>query len=307
MSHAQIMHTVMEENALLPLPDVTLSVSKLAESDLNETIAFLSERPVHTVCMLGMIRDNGLVSELNRGTFYGCRNSEGRLEAVALIGHATLIETRTRGAIHELARTAQLHNRLHLIMAEQEKVEEFWNHYSDDGQSMRLACRELLFELRHSVELLQPVAGLRLATLEDLPLVAPVQAAMAEEESGINPMTVDPEGFMKRCARRIGKNRVWVVVEGDRLIFKTDVQAQTSEVIYLEGIYVAPDRRGTGLGRRCFTEVCRTLLDQTRSICLLVNEENERAHSFYRMCGFKCTSLYDTIFLQSQEIAKKSH
>jgi predicted GNAT family acetyltransferase len=288
----------MEENALLPIPDVTLSVSKLTDSDLKETIAFLSERPIHTVCMLGMIRDNGLVSDLNRGTFYGCRNSEGRLEGVALIGHATLLETRTRGAIHELARTAQIHNRLHLIMAEQEKVEEFWNHYSDDGQSMRLACRELLFELRQSVELLEPVAGLRLATLEDLPLVAPVQALMAEEESGINPMTSDPEGFMKRCARRISKNRVWVITEGDRLIFKTDVQAQTPEVIYLEGIYVAPDRRGTGLGRRCFTEVCRTLLDDTRSICLLVNEENERVHSFYRMCGFKCVSNYDTIFLQ---------
>jgi predicted GNAT family acetyltransferase len=297
----------MEENALLPLPDVTLSVSKLTDSDLKETIAFLSERPIHTVCMLGMIRDNGLVSDLNRGTFYGCRNSEGRLEGVALIGHATLLETRTRGAIHELARTAQIHNRLHLIMAEQEKVEEFWNHYSDDGQSMRLACRELLFELRQSVELLEPVAGLRLATLEDLPLVAPVQALMAEEESGINPMTSDPEGFMKRCARRISKNRVWVITEGDRLIFKTDVQAQTPEVIYLEGIYVAPDRRGTGLGRRCFTEVCRTLLDDTRSICLLVNEENERVHSFYRMCGFKCVSNYDTIFLQSQKIAQKSH
>jgi predicted GNAT family acetyltransferase len=297
----------MEENALLPIPDVTLSVSKLTDSDLKETIAFLSERPIHTVCMLGMIRDNGLVSDLNRGTFYGCRNSEGRLEGVALIGHATLLETRTRGAIHELARTAQIHNRLHLIMAEQEKVEEFWNHYSDDGQSMRLACRELLFELRQSVELLEPVAGLRLATLEDLPLVAPVQALMAEEESGINPMTSDPEGFMKRCARRISKNRVWVITEGDRLIFKTDVQAQTPEVIYLEGIYVAPDRRGTGLGRRCFTEVCRTLLDDTRSICLLVNEENERVHSFYRMCGFKCVSNYDTIFLQSQKIAQKSH
>jgi predicted GNAT family acetyltransferase len=301
------MQTVMEETPFLPQPNVTLSVTKLSEADTSEVIAFLSERPIHTVCMLGMIRDNGLDSELNRGTFYACRNSEGRLEGVALIGHATLIETRTRGALREFALTAQIHNRLHLIMAEQDKVEQFWNHYGDDGQPMRLACRELLFELKQSVEVLEPVAGLRLATLADLDLVAPVQAAMAEAESGINPMQIDPEGFLKRCARRISKNRVWVVVEEGRLIFKTDVQAQTPEVMYLEGIYVAPDRRGTGLGRRSFSQVCRTLFEQTRSICLLVNEENERAHSFYRMCGFKCVSNYDTIFLQKIEIKEKSH
>jgi predicted GNAT family acetyltransferase len=295
----------MEESAYLPLPNVTLSVSELVETETNEVIAFLSERPIHTVCMIGMIRDNGLISELNRGTFYGCRNSEGRLEGVALIGHATLIETRTRGAILELALTAQIHNRLHMIMAEQEKVEEFWNRYADDGQPMRLACRELLFELKQSVELRQQVKGLRLATLEDLELVAPVQAAMAEAESGINPMEVDREGFLQRCSRRISKNRVWVVVEDDRLIFKADVQAQTPEVIYLEGIYVDPDERGTGLGRRCFTQVCRTLLDETRSICLLVNEENEQAHAFYRMCGFKRISNYDTIFLQRELVSSK--
>ena len=123
MSLTQTMLSIMEETAFLPEPQVTLEVNELGETETNEVVAFLSERPIHTVCMMGMIRDNGLTSEHNRGTFYGCRNSEGRLEGVALIGHATLIETRTRGAIRELALTAQIHNRLHMIMAEQEKVD----------------------------------------------------------------------------------------------------------------------------------------------------------------------------------------
>ncbi len=188
MSLEQMMHTVMEDTAFLPQPVVTLTVSELADAETNEVLAFLAERPIHTIIMMGLIRDNGLVSEHNRGTFYGCRNSEGRLEGVALIGHATLIETRTRGAIREFALTAQIHNRLHMIMAEQEKVEEFWNHYADDGQSMRLACRELLFELTYSLETPSEVEGLRLATIDDLHLIAPVHAAMAEAESGINPL-----------------------------------------------------------------------------------------------------------------------
>jgi predicted GNAT family acetyltransferase len=291
----------MEENAYLPQPNVTLTVTELAESETNEVLAFLSERPVHTVCMTGMIRDNGLVSEHNRGTFYACRNSEGRLEGVALIGHATLIETRTRGAIHEFALTAQIHDRLHMIMAEQEKVEEFWNHYADEGQAMRLACRELLFELKTPLENRSESEGLRLATIDDLHLVAPVHAAMAEAESGINPLEKDREGFLNRCARRINKNRVWVLVKDGRLIFKADIQAETPEVIYLEGVYVASEERGSGIGRRCFTELCQSLLTRTRSICVLVNEENEKAHAFYRMCGFRRISNYDTIFLKRED------
>lgn len=303
MSLIQKMQTVQEETAYLPEPNVTLTVSELFESETNEVLSFLSERPIHTICMIGLIRDNGLVSEHNRGTFYGCRNSEGRLEGVSLIGHATLIETRTRGALRELALVAQIHNRLHMIMAEQEMVEEFWNHYADDGQPMRFACRELLFELRNEIEESSEIEGLRLATLDDLHLIAPVHAAMAEAESGINPLEVDREGFLNRCARRINKNRVWVMVENDRLIFKADVQAETPEVIYLEGVYVNPMDRGTGLARRCFTQLCRTLLTRTRSICVLANEENEKAHSFYRMCGFKLISNYDTIFLKKDNLS----
>ena len=290
----------MENSIYLPQPDVTLMVGELTEAETNEVLSFLAERPIHTVCMTGLIRDNGLISEYNRGTFYGCRNSENRLEGVALIGHATLIETRTRGAVSEFAHTAQLYSRLHMIMAEQEKVEEFWNFYADEGQPMRRACRELLFELNRTVEIPGKTEGLRLATPDDLDLVAPVHAAMAQTESGINPLETDREGFLKRCARRISKNRVWVVITDNRLIFKADVQAETPEVIYLEGVYVCPEERGSGLARKYFSMLCKMLLSKTRSVCVLANEENERAHAFYRLCGFRCISSYDSVFLHHE-------
>jgi predicted GNAT family acetyltransferase len=165
---------------------------------------------------------------------------------------------------------------------------------------MRLACRELLFELSHKVEISSQVEGLRLATMEDLHLIAPVHAAMAEAESGINPLETDSDGFLSRCGRRISKDRVWVLVEDGELIFKADVQAETSEIIYLEGVYVNPRFRGTGLARRCFTQLCHWLLTRTHSLCVLANEDNESAQIFYRMCGFRRTSNYDTIFLKRE-------
>jgi len=298
MSIQSLVSTAMAATQYLLQADVTVTTEELTDDVKNEVLAFLEERPIHTVAMAGFIRDNGLSSQLNRGTFYGCRNSEGRLEGVALIGHATLIDARTERAMQEFALVAQTATKTHMIMGEQHMVEEFWNLYADDGRDMRRACRELLFEARRAMETTEEIPGLRLATLDDIELILPVHAAMAEAESGVNPMEVDPEGFRARCARRIEKGRVWVVVENDQLIFKADIVADTPGVIYLEGIWVNPSHRGTGKGRLCLRQLCRDLLTRTKSVCLLVNEENERAHSFYRMCNFKRRAVYDTIFLQ---------
>jgi predicted GNAT family acetyltransferase len=300
----ELMTTVMAETPYLPEVEVTVNVFPLTEEDRNEVLAFLAERPVQTVCLAGCIRDNGLVSPHNRGAFYGCRNSEGRLEGVALVGHATLVEARTARAMQKFALVAQAYQHTHLILGEKEKIEQFLNYYADEGQELRLACRELLFEVCRAMRTDEEIAGLRLATLGDLEQIAPVQAAMAESESGINPLAVDPDGFRARCARRIEMGRVWVLEENGRLIFKADVQADTPDVIYLEGVWVNPAERGKGTGRRCMRKLCQDFLSRTKSVCVLVNEQQVRAHTFYRLCNFKMRGIYDSIFLHQAETSQ---
>jgi len=155
MSVATFIDGVMARSAYLPAPGLGAEVTELTEGDRAEVLALLAERPVHTVGMTGLIRDNGVVSEHHRGTFYGCRNTEGRLEGVALIGHHTLVEARTRRALAEFALVAQGCARTHMIMGEVEAVEGFWNAYADEGRELRRACREVLFELRRP-----PLSGL---------------------------------------------------------------------------------------------------------------------------------------------------
>jgi len=298
MSVATLMEGVMTQTQFLPAVSEELTTYALTESGREEVLAFLAERAVHTVCMAGLIRDNGIVSPHNRGTFYGCRSAEGRLEGVALVGHATLVEARTRRAFREFALVAQCTTRTHFILGEADSVEEFWSHYADAGQPMRRACREFLFELRYPLEAGRGGEGLRRATAEDLELIVPVHANLAEDESGVNPLDTDPEAFRARCLRRIEQGRTLVVIENGRLLFKADIQADTPEVVYIEGVYVNPSERGTGIGRRMMTKLGFELLLRTRRVCLLANEENERAHAFYRHCGYKLRGVYDTIFLR---------
>ncbi len=273
-------------------------VESLTDAHKAEVLAFLAERPLHTVYLSGFILDNGVVSLLNRGSFYGYRNSSGRLEGVALIGHATLFEIRSGEALAAFVSLAQNSPRVHVLMGELENVEHFWNLYSDGGRAPRLMCRELLFEQRFPVKVEKPVPRLRRATLRDLEMLLPIHAAMTCEETGVNPMEKDPIGFRLRAARRIEQGRIWVLMENGRLIFKADIVADTPEVIYMEGVYVAPEDRGQGIGRRCLSQLTRNLLARTKLVSLLVNEENEGASEFYLKSGFKLRARYDTIFLQ---------
>jgi len=269
-----------------------------AESE-REVLDFLKGPSVHNVVMSGLIRDNGIESELNRGCFYGCCNYAGSLEGVALIGHGMFIQARSKAAISEFARVAQNFRNVHMIMTAPKTFEEFRKFYSFGGQPPRRLCREIEFALSHSPANLEPVSTLRLATMKDLPKVLPVHAAMAYEESGINPLQADPKGFRTRCRRRIEQRRVWVSIESGELIFKADIIADTPDAIYLEGIYVRPEARGQGYGSRCVADLSRRFLRRTKSISVLVNQERHAAQKFFQTIGFISSGLYDTIFLQT--------
>jgi predicted GNAT family acetyltransferase len=288
--------TALFASALMPAVNGSLAIHALSVGHEAEVLAFLAARPLHTVIMAGLVRDNGLESKLNRGSFYACRNAASELEGVALIGHVTMFETSNDDFLKLFAELARGCENGHVIIGEQDRVQKFWDFYSATGQSARLMCRELLLERRSTIPGGKPV-DLRQATMDDLELIVPVHAQMAFDESGINPLVRDPEGFRQRVAHRIALGRIWVSTVEGKLIFKADIQSDTPQQVYLEGIYTDPEVRGTGIGRKCISQLSCMLLANSDSICVLVNEKNPKAELFYRQAGFELRGYYDTIFV----------
>jgi predicted GNAT family acetyltransferase len=280
-----------------------LTALSLGNESKAEALQFLGARPLHTVVMSSLINDHGLESELNRGTFYGHRNSAGALEGVALIGHTTFVETRTDAAMRAFARVAQDFRRAHVIVGEQASIDRFWNFYAVAGQPLRRLCRETLWELNEPPVVGNNAGDLRIANVADLSLIVPAHAAMAREESGVDPLQVDREGFCWRCRRRIEQGRVWVCVEEEKLIFKADIIGDAAGVIYLEGICVREADRGKGLGSLYLGQLSQRLLARSKSISVLVNCQTPRAGKFFQRLGFVPRSLYDTIYLQMETVA----
>ncbi len=269
----------------------------LREEEKHEALSFLAERPLHTVYMASLLRDNGVVNPLNRGSLYSYRGWQGMLEGIALLGHATLIEARTESALVAFARLARQSSLPHLIRGEEELIKRFWRQYGKSAQGESHVCRELLLEQIHAPNG-KEVAGLRLATLADLESVIKVNSELAQAESGSDPLKRDPEGFRYRTARRIERGRHWIWMEDGKLLFKADIIADTPEVVYLEGIYVQPGERRKGYGSTCLAQLGRMLLRRTGSICLTLNARKKETMDFYRKAGYALRSYYDTIYLQ---------
>lgn len=278
--------------------DEPCNIVELNQSDEAEVVEFLARRPIHTVFMASLIRDNGLVSPHNRGSFYACRDRYGLLEGVALVGHATVIEARTENSLASFARLARNCLNAYLIRGEQETINNFWKYYASSGQEPRLICREMLFEQIEPVTTPESLVDLRPATLSDLEKVMAVNCSMAFGEGGISPMQKDPGGFRNRTARRIEQGRIWVWIQDNRLIFKADVVGDTPEVTYLEGVHVHAEERRQGYGLRCLTALSSMLLQRSQSICLTINEKNKNALKFYEKAGYQFHSHYETIYLR---------
>lgn len=274
------------------------AIGEFHQEDEAEVLEFLAERPIHTVFMSSLIRDNGLASPHNRGSFYACRNGRGRLEGLGLLGHATLIEARTDEALFALAGLARNCLNAHLMRGERETINRFWQHYANSGQEPRLICREFLFEQQEVPPPADPVEDLRLATLDDLDQILKVNTAMAFQEAGISPLNSDPGGFRQRTARRIEQGRVWIWTRDRKLVFKADLIAATPEAAYLEGVHVHPEERLKGYGSRCLNQLGSILLTRHKSICLTSNQENKQALAFYKKAGYQIISRYETIYLR---------
>jgi ribosomal protein S18 acetylase RimI-like enzyme len=279
------------------LPELS-RVNELTEAETDEVLSFLAVRPVHTVVMASFINDNGLRNELNRGKFFGYRGQDGKLEGVALIGHSTLIEARSDAALNAFAFAAKTaETPIHLIMSHGTAARSFWNLYSDGLSEPRLTCVEKLFEVSFPLMVRRNDHKVRTATVEELLPVAEAQAEVAFMECGVDPMLKDREGFLKRVLRRIEQGRVFVVFEGEKLVFKADIIAEANDVAYLEGVYVNPEFRGKGVGSACMSELTVSLLDRVSNVCLLSNVDFEAAHRTFYKAGFAANDECVTLFV----------
>ncbi|MBV9926938.1 MAG: GNAT family N-acetyltransferase [Acidobacteria bacterium] len=274
----------------------TSRVEPLADAHRGEALAFLAERPLHTVIMAGLLRQHGPAVPAPAGDFYACRDAEGRLEGLALVGRATMFEARHARAVAALAERARRCASVRMIMGEADGLHHFLERYAAGVQPPRLSCRQFFYGFsRPSGD--EAAADLRQAAPADLEQIVAAHARMCLEETGVDPLAEDPEGFRRRCASRVERGKVWTLIERGELIFKAEVLTETPAATYVEGVWVSPAHRFKGHGRRCWAALSRALLERAPTFCGFVNAKNAAALNFYEGVGGIAFGAYDKVYL----------
>ena len=276
------------------------SARELLDTDLDAALRLLAENPLRSVHLRGLLLDNGFSHSSNRGRFYGYFENN-QLVAIALLGHATMIYARPEAEAEALRYFAQqmVENNVtcNVVFGPEAQVEAFGAYLAELGRGTKMV-RELHWYVCNKPML--PVTSLqvRRASHEELEPVAQAQAEMFQEATGTDPRVADPEGFVRRVAERINRNRTWIKLDSGEVVFKTELQSVTPEVVYLEGVWTREDHRAQGVAKSCLNELVHRLLKQHSSLCLAAEPEEEAAMKLYEQLGFKSSERYQARYLK---------
>jgi ribosomal protein S18 acetylase RimI-like enzyme len=248
----------------------------------SQVLAFCAEDPIERVFLEDVAR-RGL------GRFAGVRDG-GRLTALLHLGANLVPSGPGCAAFAELVSGSDPR----MVVGEEEAVTELWD-------VVRSRFPEPLDDRPG-----QPVyvldepppsggSGLRRARLADLDLLVAAAAAAYREEVGIDAYARDPGLFEWRTRAQIEEGRSWLWVEDGRIRFKAEASAWTPAAVQLQQVWVEPELRGQGYGKRGLADLCRLLLETTPSVCLFVRPENAPAIALYDGVGMRRTITYRSL------------
>lgn len=141
-------------------------------------------------------------------------------------------------------------------------------------------------------------ARVRPATEHEVDLVLPASAAMFTEEIGYPPFVGSDRDYRSLVGALIRAGQTFVIVEGDRIIFKADVGSLAGGVAQIQGVWVAPDHRGRGIAAPAMNAVVQLVMESLAPVVTLyVNGYNEPALRAYRRAGFEQVGLFATVIL----------
>jgi len=189
------------------------------------------------------------------------------------------------------------HRSVTTIVGPQDAVRPFWETVAESWGTPR----EQRWDQPH-LEIGEPPAvaldpAVRRTTMADVDVLYPACVAMYTEEVGISPESGGgADLYRTRVQQLVSRGWSFARIEDGEVVFKAEVASLTSAAAQVQGVWVAPERRGEGLGVAGMAAVVdHVLRDLAPVVSLYVNDYNLAARRVYERVGFRRTATFATV------------
>lgn len=271
---------------------LTQTTSRVLEpSDLDAALAVLDREPVVNAFVAARVRVAGLDPWRLGGEMWGWYEG-GALTSLCYAGANLVPICATPRAVRAFAdRARRAGRRCSSIVGPADPTAELWRLLEPQwGPAREVRSHQPLMVADRTSDTVAPDPYVRRVRKDELETIMPACVAMFTEEVGISPLAGDGGLlYQARVAELVGSGRSFARFDADgKVVFKAEIGAATDRACQIQGVWVAPEHRGTGMAAPGMAAVLRyALADVAPLVSLYVNDFNTPARRTYRRVGFR--------------------
>lgn len=196
-----------------------------------------------------------------------------------------------------VTRLARMHRRCSSIVGPSDEVMDIWSglHHAW-GPAREIRERQPVLVMDHDTTV-EADELVKLVTPDQIDVLLPACIDMFTEEVGVSPIgTGSASAYRNRVLDIIRAGRSFARIENGQVIFKAEIGAVAHGVCQVQGVWVAPHRRGEGLsisGMASVVNQARATIAPT--VSLYVNDFNSPARAAYARVGFEQAGVFATV------------
>lgn len=267
----------------------TTSTRALNPSDLDEALEVLRREPVNNAFVAARVHNSGLDPWRLGGEMWGWYR-DGRLESLCYAGANLVPICAGPAAVRAFAERARRQGRrCSSIVGPQGPTAALWNYLEPHwGPAREVRSSQPLMETSSESTQIAPDPYVRRVRKDEMDEIMPACVAMFTEEVGVSPLAGDGGLiYQARVAELVGAGRAFARFEDGEVVFKAEIGAVTPYACQIQGVWVAPERRGQRLSEAGMAAVLRFALTEVAPVVsLYVNDFNVAARASYRRVGF---------------------
>ncbi|MFD1832958.1 MULTISPECIES: GNAT family N-acetyltransferase [Streptomyces] len=270
---------------------LTTTTTRVVEPhEFDDALAVLDREPVANAFVASRVRVSGLDPWRLGGEMWGWYH-RGRLESLCYSGANLVPVCAGPEAVRAFAERARRQGRrCSSVVGPAGPTADLWARLEPHwGPARDVRRHQPLMATDTLPEGIRPDPYVRRVRKDEMDVLMPACVAMFTEEVGVSPLAGDGGlVYQARVAELVGTGRSFARIEDGRVVFKAEIGAVTPHACQIQGVWVAPERRGRGLSVTGMAAVLRYALTEVAPVAsLYVNDYNAAARATYRKVGFR--------------------